>query len=434
MKLRNSLRPIAIRTVDLGQPLPALTEVQDYPTVRVFVAWNGRPLGSVDIANRRQSISAARLRETIVDGLILKLLEPGRNLSKDAIWAKTLTALTQHYMLTDTEPVPLPAEVSASIVVATCDRPEDLRTCLRCLVAQRSPRGVEIVVVDNNPASGLTPPVVAEFPGVRLVNEPRKGASYARNKGIITSRGDLVTTTDDDVTLPPDWLEKLVAPFVRTEVMAVTGNVLPLELETPAQRLFETYGGLGRGFEGREANQDWFGQFLSAVPTWRLGGTANAAFRATIFNHPQIGLMDEALGPGTPTGVGEDTYLFYKILKAGYPIVYEPSAYVWHKHRRDMRALRRQIYNYSKGHVAYQLTTLIRDRDLRGLAQLVTHLPVWHLRRLKARLLGKSSYPVSLILLEVVGNLAGPWSLWQSRRRVQREGLSEPYIPVPRSD
>ena len=65
--------------------------------------------------------------------------------------------------------------------------------------------------VDNNPASGLTPPVVAEFPGVRLVNEPRKGASYARNKGIITSRGDLVTTTDDDVTLPPDWLEKLVA-------------------------------------------------------------------------------------------------------------------------------------------------------------------------------------------------------------------------------
>ena len=53
------------------------------------------------------------------------------------------------------------------------------------------------------------------------------------------------------------------------------------------------------------------------------------------------------------------------------------------------------------------------------------------MRRIKARLLGKSSYPVSLILLEVVGNLVGPWSLWQSRRRVQREGLSEPYIPVP---
>src|SRR5438128_9924251 len=95
-----------------------------------------------------------------------------------------------------------------------------------------------------------------------------------------------------------------------------------------------------------------------------------------------------------------------------------------------MRALRRQIYNCSKGPVAYELTTLIRDRDLRGLAQLVTHLPVWHMRRIKARLLGKSSYPVSLILLEVVGNLVGPGSLWQSRRRVKREGHSDPYIPV----
>ena len=432
MKLRNSLRPTAIRMVDLGQPLPALTEVQDYPTVRVFVAWNGRPLGSVDIANRHQPISAARLREAIVDGLILKLLEPGRNLSKDALWATTLTALTQHYMPTDTEPVPLPAEVSASIVVATHDRPEDLRNCLRCLVAQRSPRRVEIVVVDNNPASGLTPPVVAEFPGVMLVNEPRQGLAYARNAGFSSSSGDIVIATDDDVTMPPDWLEKLVAPFVRTEVMAVTGNILPLELETPAQRLFEAYGGLGRGFEGREVNRDWFGQFGAAVPTWKLGATANAAFRATIFSHPQIGLMDEALGPGMPSGVGEDTYLFYKILKAGYTIVYEPSAYVWHKHRRDMRALRRQIYNYSKGHVAYHLTTLIRDHDLRALVRLAVSLARIYLQRAKERLRGRSIYPLSLIMLEIIGNLAGPFALWQSRRRVQREGYSEPYIPVPR--
>src|SRR5205814_10222425 len=263
----------------------------------------------------------------------------------------------------------------ASIVVATYDRPEDLRTCLRCLVAQVSPRGVEIVVVDNNPASGLTPPVVAEFPGVRLVNEPRKGASYARNKGIITNSGDLVLITDDDVTVPPDWLEKLVAPFVRTEVMAVTGNVLPLELETLAQRLFEAYGGLGRGFEGCEVNRDWFGQFISAVPTWKLGGTANAAFRATIFSHPQIGLMDEALGPGMPSGVGEDTYLFYKILKAGYTIVYEPTAWVWHRHRRDRESLKDQIYSYSKGHVAYHLTTWLRDGDRRAFVRLAYSLP-----------------------------------------------------------
>ena len=39
-------------------------------------------------------------------------------------------------------------------------------------------------------------------------------------------------TTDDDVWMPVDWLDRLVAPFRRSDVMAVTGNVLPAELET----------------------------------------------------------------------------------------------------------------------------------------------------------------------------------------------------------
>jgi O-antigen biosynthesis protein len=262
------------------------------------------------------------------------------------------------------------------------------------------------------------------------VNEPRQGSAYARNAGISASRGEVVIVTDDDVTMPSDWLEKLVAPFVNPDTMAVTGNVLPLELETAAQRLFETYGGLGRGFEPMVVNSSWFRQFQSAVPTWKLGATANAAFRSTIFSDPQIGLMDEALGPGMPSGVGEDTYLFYKVLKAGHTIVYEPSAYVWHKHRRTMAALRRQLYNYSKGHVAYHLTTLMRDQDLRALVHLGIRLPQYYLRRAKDHLLRRSDYPVSLILLEIAGSLAGPWAVWRSRRRVKREGRSAPYVPV----
>jgi O-antigen biosynthesis protein len=234
----------------------------------------------------------------------------------------------------------LPPNISVSVVVATLDRPADLRSCIRCLVAQVSHRTVEIIVVDNNPSSGLTPPVVAEFPGVRLVDEPRRGLAYARNRGFVTSHGSIIVATDDDVTMPPDWLEKLVAPFVRSDVMIVTGNILPLELETPAQRLFELYGGLGRGFEQRIVSRDWFSQFSRGVPTWTLGATANAAFRADIFTHPWIGLMNEALGPGMPSGTGEDIYLFYKVLKAGYTLVYQPEAYVWHKHRREMPALR----------------------------------------------------------------------------------------------
>jgi GT2 family glycosyltransferase len=413
------LPPIAVRTVDLSHSLQELTDVADYTGVRVFVMWEGEPLGSVDIANHRRSISAACLRDAIVNQLAPRLLR---------------AVLTRHLMLAEERaaamPVRLPPSVTASVVVATLDRPENLHRCLGGLMAQVSPRRVEIIVVDNHPASGLTPPVVAKFPGVILVNERRRGLAYARNAGFTASSGDLVVTTDDDVTMPAHWLETLLAPFIRPDVMVVTGNTLPVELETTAQHLFEAYGGLGRGFDRRVVNRDWFDRFRIAVPTWRLGATANAAFRATIFSHPEIGLMDEALGPGMPSGVGEDTYLFYKVLEAGYTIEYQPAAYVWHQHRRDMPGLRRQIYNYSKGYMAYHLTTLIRDRDLRVLVQLAVCLPGGHIWRMIERFCGRSTYPVSLILVEIAGRLAGPWALWRSRQRVKREGRSTPYVPV----
>jgi hypothetical protein len=225
----------------------------------------------------------------------------------------------------------------------------------------------------------------------------------------------------------------LVAPFKNDEVMAVTGNTLPAELETPAQRLFELYGGLGRGSERREVGREWFQSFrLQAVPTWRLGATANAAFRTTIFTHPDIGLMDEALGPGMPSGVGEDTYLFYKVLKAGFTLVYEPEACVWHKHRREMSALRRQIYDYSKGHIAYHLTTLLRDQDLRALSYMLLLLPLWRIQQIAQQLiktlLGQADYPLTMIWLEITGNLAGPWALWRSHQRVKGEGRSQPHL------
>lgn len=434
---------IAVRTVDINQPLQALTDVTAYKTTRVFITWNDCPIGSVDITNECAPISLARLVQVIVDSLGLKLLEPAYNKSQTFLFSEMLVTLARRFMPAEnksklTRFTRLPAGVPVSVVVATLDRPDDLRECLRCLMDQKSSRRIEIIVVDNNPSSGLTPPVVAEFPGVMLVSEQRQGLAYARNAGFIASTGDIVIATDDDVKVPPDWLEKLVAPFSRSDVMIVTGNTLPLELATSAQCQFEQYGGLGRGFKLKEVDGNWFESFrLRAVPTWELGATANAAFRASIFSHPEIGLMDEALGPGMPSGVGEDTYLFYKVLKAGYTLVYEPTAYVWHKHRRDQLALRRQLYGYSKGHIAYHLTTLLHDQDWRALVYLAVYMPLWRVYQvagqIKDRLLGRgSAYPFSLIRLEIAGNLAGPFALWRSRRRVKREGRSQPYVPVSR--
>ncbi|MDB9514886.1 glycosyltransferase [Kamptonema animale CS-326] len=428
----------AVRTLELTEAVTnPLTDVTDYSSVRLFVTWKGSAIAHFDIPNYYQPISATHLRQLLSEKFGLKLLNPTRNISDEFCAAEAIAYLRRYYKPAEKTQyqalISLPANVSVSVVVATYSRPDDLHNCLTQLTAQKSPRKVEIIIVDNNPDSGVTPPIVADFKNVVLVTEPRQGAAYARNAGIAASTGDIIVTTDDDVGLPSGWLEKLLVPFARPDVMAVTSNILPLELETESQWLFEQYGdgGLGRGFKPFEATGDWFRKsWRYPVPTWKVGATANAAFRADIFSYPEISLMDEALGPGMPSGVGEDIYLFYKIIKSGYTVAYEPQAFIWHKHRRDLPALRRQLHNYSKGIVSYQLTTLLRDGDLRSLLLLGIDIPLWHASRIKSRLKGQTDYPIYLVLHEALSHLPGPWSLWQSRLRVKREGHSQPYIPV----
>jgi GT2 family glycosyltransferase len=420
----------AVRHIDLAKPLRAIEDATAYERVRVFITWSGTSIGEVAIEHHGGIVAAAWLSDVISQRMSAQVLDAGLGVGPDVAWMCLVAGVARTFA-SRPRVSRTPHDLSVSVVVATRDRPDDLQRCVRSLESQRANRRLEIVVVDNNPASGLTRNALREFPDAVVVNEPRPGLSYARNRGIAAATGDIIVTTDDDVTCPDDWIERLVAPFQRDDVMIVTGNVLPAELETSAQRVFESYGGLGRGWQRRIVDGEWFAQFRRAVPTWRLGCTANAAFRRSIFANPNIGLMDEALGAGTPTGCSEDTYVFYRVLKAGFAIAYEPDAFVWHRHRSSMKAVRRQIYSYAKGHAAYQLTTWLRDGDRRGITRILYELPAVYTRRAWQRIRRHSHYPLRFVLLEVFGTMAGPLALWRSRRRVRRLGRSAPLVPGP---
>ncbi|MBZ0297734.1 MAG: glycosyltransferase [Anaerolineae bacterium] len=421
----NLNQQIAVRTIDLTQPLPDMSDMSEYFSIHLLITLGDKTLGMLEIHNKHQPISAMRLRHEIAKEINEKLLLRGTKLKPAALWSQLHAAMSIHYTAESVENDRLPDHVKVSIVVGTYDRPEDLEDCLKSLTTQKTSRLVEIIIADNHPASGLTAPVVAKFPGVKLVSDSRKGASFARNTGIRAATSEIIVTTDDDIVMPEYWLENLIAPFRRADVMMVTGNFMPPELATPAQIAFADYDHMGRGQTGFEADGEWFESFRRrAVPTWRLGGTGNAAYRAGLFHDPKIGMMKESLGAGVPTGTGEDIYFFYRVLKAGYIIVYEPSAYVWHKYRSEMSALKRQIYNYSKGHVAYHLITIFQDNDLRGLVHLLYVVPGWRSRQI----LGRSNQSLAIIWQEIRGNLLGPWSLWQARQHVRRENRKYSFV------
>ena len=294
-----------------------------YTAVRVFLARADRLLGTFDILTDGAAVvSIERLKLAIAADF-------GTRLFKEEL-ARTLGGPSPE------TPTPRVAPIrkhAVSIIVPTCDRPDDLRRCLESLASQATRHSIEVLVVDNQPSSTSASTVAREFPSVRLVTESRPGLSYARNAGIAAATGEIIVTTDDDVVAPAEWIEKLIEPFSRAEVMCVTGNVLPLELETESQCQFEIVRRPGQGLQPRE-----FGQAgsprngtacrpgTSARPRTRHSARRSSAIRRSV-------LLDEALGAGTPTGCSEDTYLFYRILKNGGTIVYLPSTYVWHRHR-----------------------------------------------------------------------------------------------------
>jgi glycosyltransferase involved in cell wall biosynthesis len=314
-----------------------------------------------------------------------------------------------------------------SIVLPTFDRPDALARCLDALLLQNTPHSFEIIVVDNHPQSALTTPFIPSYPTVHWLQEPVAGLSQARNHGIAAARGRIIVTTDDDVLLPPDWLDRLTAPLFAAEadpaspLAAVTGNCLPLKVETPAEALFEAYGGLQHGNTPATFDAAWMAQWRVGFPhLWRIGTTANAAFLASALRDPRIGPFETLLGAGSPAGAYEDLYCFYLLLRAGYRIQYLPEAAVRHAHRDNLPALIRQLCAYRRGETAFLALILERHRDLRTLGQALLWIPQWRARlllgELLRRLTGRRCFSFRVFWRETLAYFQGPSAL----RRAQK--------------
>jgi GT2 family glycosyltransferase len=269
-----------------------------------------------------------------------------------------------------------PPASDVSVVVCTRDRPAALARCLASLRAART-RPREIVVVDNASESDATRRLVATMPDLRYVSEPRPGLAIARNTGVRATAGAIVAFTDDDVVVDPEWIARLLPPFAAPDVMAVTGTVLPGELETDAQRMAEErLWSFNREFRRRTFDARYFGRMRArGVPVWHVGAGANMAVRRDVF--ARIGLFDERLGAGA-AGCSEDSELWYRVLAEGWSCVYEPAAVVFHFHRADLEGLRRQWHAYMRGHVAALLVQFARYRHWGNLRRLLLQLPVFY--------------------------------------------------------
>jgi GT2 family glycosyltransferase len=291
---------------------------------------------------------------------------------------------------------------SVSVVICTRDRPQPLERLLRS-IRDLTPAPDEVLVVDNAPRTDDTRAVVERTPGVRYVLEPRPGLDRARNAGARAATGDVVAFADDDVEVHAGWIDGLLRGFDDPETLAVTGLVLPANLETEAQHFFETYWGFNKGYTPRTFAPD-FVETAKAAPVWEVGAGANMAFRRTAFD--TVGLFDERLDVGA-AGCSGDSEFWYRVLAEGWKCRYEPSAIVFHHHRRDVASLKSQIFHYMRGHTAALLVQYERYGHTGNVRRLTRDLVSLHAVRLKKYLRGERHPSFLTLREEVLGSIAG---------------------------
>jgi GT2 family glycosyltransferase len=300
-----------------------------------------------------------------------------------------------------------------SVVVCTCRREDRLRSLLQALREQEYGE-FEIVVVDNSPCPGPAWEIAQEAKA-RYVVEPRPGIRYARNTGIRAADARLVAFIDDDCLPGSRWLAALVSGFRRPEVGACTGAILPMELRTEAQWLLEIRGGFNRGFTRRTFASDSPESAALCLPlhAWLCGSGANMAFRKSVLD--EIGGFDEVL----PSA--EDIDAFFRVLRHGYDMVYEPAAMVRHHHPETYESLRRRVFDWGHGYMSYLLRIALTDGRYRWDA--MKDIAQWFAyqvrRRLWPQMHGLDCYPASLTLREIAGGLAALAGYWRYPMKVR---------------
>ena len=105
-----------------------------------------------------------------------------------------------------------------SFVIPAYNEENYLGRCLDSVFSaiKNCPYSTEVIVV-NNASTDRTKQIALQYPDVRLIEEPRKGLTKARQAGFCASSGNLVANIDADTILPKDWIEKIVNQFQKNQ-------------------------------------------------------------------------------------------------------------------------------------------------------------------------------------------------------------------------
>lgn len=210
-----------------------------------------------------------------------------------------------------------------SVIVPVYNEEATLNDCIRSLIGSEYPKEQLELIFVNNASTDRTQGILNYYKDeIKILDEVRKGAAAARNKGILHSNGEIIAFTDADCIVDRNWLKNIVQPLQESSVGIVGGEILSVR---PCNKVEE----FGEKIHNHESSITRFNHLPYAI-------SMNWASRVSVLK--EVGLFDERFIRN------QDVDLSRRIFKKGYNIVYEGKAIVYHYNERTLLGLFRQGY------------------------------------------------------------------------------------------
>ncbi len=268
---------------------------------------------------------------------------------------------------------------SISVVIITYKRHVEVLDAIASIAGD--PNYDEIVVIDNDPLSDLVHKLPKDTTIKYFLQKENSGVAGGRNAGINCATGDILVFLDDDAIFFSDKVLAITRKYFERDAKLAclayrienyySRKIVPMEFPHP---------------DTRKADAEMYGSYF-------LGGAC--ALRRSALE--KVGLfMDLQYG-------GEELELSFRLIKAGYRLLYTPKVLVLHKASGGGR--------FDSGRYIYlsvrnRMKLLSRHLPLRHLlVNISLWNVVWFLRAAKSRALQSYFMGLKAGLREMAANI-----------------------------
>ena len=220
---------------------------------------------------------------------------------------------------------------TVSVILPTRNNEDCIGSLLSSIFSQNFEGEIEVLVMDSS--NDQTPQIVSKYSriyNIRMVHVRPEDYNYGgtRNLGASMTSGDILVFISTDVEIRDrNWLRKLVRNLNDPGVAGVYGRQIPKENASPMEEFFikYTYPPIRKEYylkPGKKLKELFF-------------SNTNSAIKRKVWEKIPLPEMLKS----------EDQEWAKRAILAGYKIVYDPEAAVYHSHRYTLKQVFKEYFD-----------------------------------------------------------------------------------------